>query len=454
MQPNILIITTDQQSYNMMSCAGNPWLSTPAMDGLAARGTRIERAYCSNPVCVPSRYSWWTGRMPSSIGVRKNGGPLKQLPEEIGKGGLGNQLRKVGYETFFGGKVHTPADLSAEELGFDYYQSDERDLLAIDTADLIKKRGSKPWCIAANFINPHDICYQAIRAFGAADSEQRLLKNSAQEIFELDNALKWPKDFSEERFFEELCPPLPDNHEVQENEPEAIVDLINQRKFRIKAREEWGEKQWRLHRWAYHRLTERVDRQIAVVLDALETSGQSNNTVIIFTSDHGDHSASHRLEHKTVFYEEAARVPLIIVDPSQKQGGIVNSDHFSNVGIDLMATCCDYAGVECLDVHKGKSLRPVAEGKDLPGYSVGSYGENQIGLMWVSKDHKYCRYDTCGIEEVLYDLKEDPGETRNCALDLGKDEALKAHRLALDTAIAEHSALEVDAYREYKATLL
>ncbi len=452
MKPNILIITTDQQSHNMMSCAGNPWLKTPAMDRLAAMGTRAERAYCSNPVCTPSRYSWWTGRMPSSIGVRKNGSPLKELPPEIGSGGLGHQLRKAGYETFFGGKAHTPANLSVSSLGFHYYQNNERDLLAIDTAELIRTRSSQPWCIAANFINPHDICYQAIRAFGKSGAEKGLFERAKIEITELDKALKIPEGMDEETFYDKHCPHLPDNHDVQENEPKAIDDLINQRKFRIEARNNWSEKEWRLHRWAYHRLTERVDRQIAVVVDALECSGQMDNTVIIFTSDHGDHSASHRLEHKTVFYEEAARVPLIVVDPTQKNKGVVNQNTISNVGLDLMTTCCDYAGIETLDEHKGNSLRNLCEDNADP--ESGAYGESQIGTMWVSKTHKYCHYDQCGSEEVLYDLVTDPGETRDCSQDPDKEHILAQHRQAHDRAKEEHRGLRIKEIVELEKELV
>jgi arylsulfatase A-like enzyme len=239
----------------------------------------------------------------------------------------------------------------------------------------------------------------------------------------------------------EHCPPLPDNHDIPVDEPEAINSLISLRGFRKKARSQWGEREWRLHRWSYHRLTERVDGQIGIVLDALEKSGQLEKTVIFFTSDHGDHSSSHRLEHKTVFYEEAVRVPLIVAHPFQCPDQIVNNEHVVNTGLDLMATCLDYAGAVQPEFNKGISLRTIVEGQNST-LASGAYSESQIGYMWTTAAYKYCLYDACGEEEVLYDLN-DPGETRNCAQDPEKAHILKTLRDNLNTQRRIHSELSL-----------
>jgi len=442
-RPNILIITTDQQSHHMMSCAGNSWLSTPNIDRIASWGTRFSRAYCSNPVCTPSRFSWYTGRMPSAIGLRKNGNAVvREAPDELIQGGLGHLMRKVGYEVYFGGKEHLPIGLNSENLGFDYYQSDERDLLATDTASLINSKSDEgsPWLIAANFINPHDICYQAIRTFANSDQDRGLAERATIEMKELDRALEIPEGIGEDEFFSKYCLPLPNNFEVPSDEPKAISHLVKLRGFREKAREEWGEKEWRLHRWAYHRLTERVDGQIGKVLDALEESGQLENTVVIFTSDHGDHSSSHRLEHKTVFYDEAARVPMLVAHGRRGTGGIVNDDQVVNAGLDLMATCLDYAGVEGPDFNKGVSMKAHLEGGSVSSPN-GAYAESEIGYMWATKEYKYCHYDACGDEEVLYDLMADPGETKNIALDTSKVNVLKSYKEELSRVRDTHLSL-------------
>lgn len=435
--PNILFITTDQQSADMMSCAGNSLLRTPNMDRIASWGTRVEHAYTSNPVCSPARFCWYTGRMPSSIQLRKNGTTVKHLPEEVHKGGLGNILRQAGYSTAFGGKQHFPADSTATTLGFDDYEEDERDRLAEETAEkILSFPRDKPWMLAANFINPHDICYKAIRNFQETQEEGKLVSNGGNAIRELDASLASLVD-------ENDCPPLPDNYEIPSDEPEAIRWLVEERPFKKNARQKWGESEWRRHRWAYHRLTERVDEQIGFVLDALEKSGQLENTVIMFTSDHGDHSGAHRLEHKTTFYDESARVPFIIARPGHGTGGQVSTKWIVNAGIDLMATCCDIAGVEQPAWNLGHSLLPLIEDGERADGPTGTYVESQLGFMWATRDHKYIRYDICGDEEVLYDRVADRGEMSNWISDPTKKDVVMQHREALDTAMDQHQKLQL-----------
>ncbi|MGB2824191.1 MAG: sulfatase-like hydrolase/transferase, partial [Phycisphaerae bacterium] len=105
-RPNILIIIADQQHAGMLSCAGNGHLKTPAMDSLAAAGARFELAYCTNPVCLPSRFGMMTGRMPSVCGIRSNSGSRGPIPEAILRQSMGWVFRNAGYETAYGGKVH------------------------------------------------------------------------------------------------------------------------------------------------------------------------------------------------------------------------------------------------------------------------------------------------------------------------------------------------------------
>ncbi|MBN2313869.1 MAG: sulfatase-like hydrolase/transferase, partial [Sedimentisphaerales bacterium] len=108
-RPNILFIMTDQQSAKMLSCTGNTWLKTPALDRLANSGIRFKRAYACNPVCVPNRFSLQTGLMPSAIGMRHNGDSASaDVTEPMREQSLGRLFNKAGYETVFGGKVHLP----------------------------------------------------------------------------------------------------------------------------------------------------------------------------------------------------------------------------------------------------------------------------------------------------------------------------------------------------------
>ncbi|MGD8237584.1 MAG: sulfatase-like hydrolase/transferase, partial [Armatimonadota bacterium] len=317
-RPNILLIITDQQSATMMSCAGNPWLETPAMDGLAATGTRFERAYVTNPVCLPARFSFLTGKYPSVVGVRHNGSKPTPLVSEMPRRSLGWILRGAGYETAYGGKIHLPGPMrNIEDCGFTYLTPDQRWPLAASCAEFLKADHDKPFLLVASFINPHDICYMAIRD---QSPDSALAKRVPPP---LDEAMQLPDGVPEDEFYRRHCPPLPPNHEPTDGEPDGVRQLLNMRQFRLRARQNYDERQWRLHRWAYCRLTERVDAQIGTVLQALRGSGQEQNTVVVFTSDHGDMDSAHKLEHKTVFYEEAARIPMIISHKGHTRPGRV-----------------------------------------------------------------------------------------------------------------------------------
>ncbi len=442
--PNILILLTDQQSYDLLSCAGNRWVSTPALDRLAAGGTRFTRAYCSDPVCIPSRFSMFTGRMPSAIGMRGNGGPnLLPFTAEHDSAGLGHLLRGAGYETWYGGKVHWPVKLTPERLGFTTYCRDERERLAVDTASLIHSQAGRRWAMVASLINPHDICYQAIRAFATSGIDQVILDGGEVELENLDEALLPPPGVDREAFLREHLPPLPANAEIQEDEPELISAVLAQRPFKAAARARWSEQDWRLHRWAYARLMERVDRQIGVILDALAASGQDRDTLVIMTSDHGDHAGSHRLEHKTFFYDEAARVPWIMRLPGRIPAGAIVEDGLVATGLDLMATCCDYAGASVPAHCLGRSQRAVAEAQPGSAPRTWVFGENSVGRMIVTREWKYVRYDRGSGSEQLYDLVHDPGETRNHAHDPANAAVLARLRSHLDAEMATHAELAI-----------
>ena len=431
-RPNLIFLFTDQQSATMMSCAGNRWLHTPAMDRLAAGGVRFDRAYCTDPVCVPSRFSLMTGRMPSAIGLRSNDSShLPPIPEAITQHGLGWLLRRAGYETVYGGKVHLPKKLSPTDIGFDVIARDERDGLADACVEFIRRPHDRPYLLVGSFINPHDICYLAIRESQQDDKERWLVEHGRTEVATLDRALQRPDGVDEATFFAEHCPPVPPNFDPQADEPEAVRSLLARRPFRRRAREVWTERQWRLHRWAYARLTEFVDAQIARVLDAVEAAGAAENTVIVFSSDHGDHDGSHRMEHKTAFYEEACRIPLIIAQPGATAAGAVDA-HLACNGLDLIPTLCDYAGVEPPTDLAGVSLRPLAEARPPGPWREQVHIESELGRCLVTDRYKYMRYDQGASAEQLMDLHTDPHETRNALADPEHQAALADLRRLFD----------------------
>lgn len=411
-KPNILLIITDQQNANMMSAAGNQWLKTPSIDQLAEKGIRFTKAYVTNPVCSPSRFSMFTGRYPSAIDMRHNASKLNQqrLQEIIPKA-MGFTFKKAGYDTYYGGKSHLPAGgKDASGYGFEHLISlDERDKLAENTAAFLSNRkSSTPFFAAVNFINPHDICYAAIQDFPPQNRPPAKVPSPLLE------AMTIPDSISEEAFFSRYCPPLPANFEPTHDEPEAIMQLKELHSFTIDARKHWDEREWRMHHWAYHRLTERVDEQIGQVLDALQKSEVRENTIVIFTSDHGEMSASHRLEHKTVFYEESSNVPLIVWYEGIKQVGAVDEEHLISNGLDLYPTLCELAGIKFPADLPGISFAPLLQG-NASSYKdrKNLFMENELGYMVRNQRFKYALYDNG--EEMLIDLQHDPGEMYNVA---------------------------------------
>ncbi len=420
----------------MLSCAGNDYVRTPNLDSLARAGVRFERAYVTNPVCMPSRMSLMTGRMPSSCGIEcneDNSVPEKAVPQRIVSASLGHTFREAGYRTVYGGKVHLPkvegGDRTIAHYGFELISSNEREELARTCAAYLKEKHERPFLMVASFINPHDICYMAINAFAASQGQTALDSEPGRY---LQRALRRPEGVSEEEFFRTLCPPLPRNLEVSKDE--LSVYMLDKREFQRYVRQSWTDRDWRLHRWAYARLTEQVDREIGIVLEALRETGREQDTLVVMTSDHGDQDASHRLEHKEVLYEESVRVPLIVSWKGVTRPGAVDREHLVSNGLDLHPTLCDFAAIRPSPSLSGRSLRALAEGRSARRWRDYLVVENHIARLvhtgrWKYKVGRGGKHegDSClicrdrirdwdgRVREMLIDLEGDPGEMENLA---------------------------------------
>ncbi len=409
-----------------MSCAGNKWVKTPAMDYIAENGVRFTRAYCTNPVSSPSRFSMMTGRFCGEFyddkgqQVRENDAAYKlsTLSDAVLQTTLPAYLKKAGYELYYGGKSHLPPPLNPQKQGFTQLKGGDREELATEAANFLRQKPKGPFYMTLSFINPHDICFMAIRDYTNTEEEKAMVGRSKKEISALESALKWPEGVSEEDFYSQYCPPLPPNFEPQKDEPQAVKKLLEIRNFRKTARKNYTDKQWRMHRWAYARLTEQVDRQLQTILNALKETGQLEHTLIVFSSDHGDMDAAHRMEHKTALYEESAGVPFMVMWKGHIQGNRVDSNHLISNGLDLLPTVCDYAGIKAVADPRGKSIRPLLEGKKTKWRKTLGV-ETEIGRMVVNENKlKYIKYDAVGIEEQLIDLKTDPYEMTHVTKDL------------------------------------
>ncbi|MFH1717751.1 MAG: sulfatase-like hydrolase/transferase [Planctomycetota bacterium] len=431
-RPNILFIMTDQQSAAMLSCTGNKWLKTPAMDKLAASGIRFERAYACNPVCVPNRFSLQTALMPSAIGMGKNeDSPQAAVTGAMVANSLGRIFRGAGYETVYGGKVHLPKKMKGvQELGYRNLTGNSRQELADACVEFLKGRHTKPFLLFASFINPHDICYMAINDFSRTNGQAPTGNVDSKTCEAVLDRARQTGDIG--AFVEAHCPELPANHAVPQAEPECITtEYLGARPFRAFIREKWTEDQWRLHRWAYCRLTEMVDSEIGRVLEALREAGLEDNTLVVFTSDHGDMDSAHKMEHKSVLYEEAVRIPFVMSYKGVIPRGVVDDKHLLSNGLDLLPTLCDYAGIEAPEGLPGSSVRDLAEGKEVKDWRDFVVTESQAGRMVRTGRFKYCIYESGANREMLIDLQKDPGEMNNLAGVADYKDVLNRHRRLL-----------------------
>ena len=416
-RPNVLLVITDQQTDEAMSCAGNPHLSTPAMDRIAARGVRFTRSYVTQPLCLPCRSSIQTGRYPHEIGTSTNGTAMNgEYPM------LGKLLQAGGYDTAYYGKWHVAA--SFEGAG---YPTDSEDLSSDSvTADraieYLHAPRDKPFFLTVSVRNPHDVCQLA--------RGQDLPQGPIPPVPDSEAQL----------------PPLPANFAIPENEPAAIrMSQERNRDFHYPTGE-WTDLEWRQYLWGYYRLVEKADREIGRVLDALRDSGHEGKTVIILTSDHGEGVASHHWNQKQILYEQAVRVPLLIADPQASNPGSA-SDALVSTGIDLMPTILDAAGIANPPgpIH-GQSLRPLVQGEATSwdrSYVIAettfARGANAgaSGRMVRTERYKYVVYDQGAGREQLFDLKADPHEMNNLATNPEYHTELNEHRTLISAWAAE-----------------
>ncbi len=328
--PNILFILTDQHHAKMLSSAGNPYLKTRALDSIAESGIRFTNAYVTNPVCMPSRLSMATGMMPGRLGVFNNGDKAT-IPDHVSANSLGSLMKNAGYATFYGGKTHLPTELDPRNAGYDEFFPGQRDKLPGACIEFMVKEREEPFFAVASFINPHDICF----AYNARQPDRKGMA-LVDRLYEEAQSLP-----------EDQLPPLPENSGIPRREPEAIelnlkVDAVTPAKL---IRKDYSDRDWRNYRWIYCRLTERVDAQIGQLLDGLRENGLEDNTLIVFTADHGDMDGSHRLASKNLFYEESVGVPFLMQYKGVVRPGVVDDSSLVSNGLDLLPTLCDYDSI-------------------------------------------------------------------------------------------------------------
>jgi arylsulfatase A-like enzyme len=413
-RPNILIIMTDQQTADAMSIAGNKDLHTPAMDKLAQNGVRFTKAYCAQPLCTPSRTAIFSGKMPFETGFIGNT-PEKdgQWPDSLLM--MGKIFQNGGYKTGYVGKWHLPVPTTkVSQHGFEYIENtnfqDYNDAATPSyCARFIKENKNTPFLLVASFLNPHDIC------------EWARGENLKMDV--LENAP--PVD---------QCPPLPANWKIPANEPK-IVREQQKVSLRTYPSVNWDPGQWRQYRWAYNRLIEKVDNYMEMVLASLKKYGIEKNTIIIFTSDHGDGYAGHSWNQKQILYEEASKVPFIIAKIGEWKPR--TDDMLVCNGTDIIPTICGFTGVQKPSYLKGidlskKIANPAQNLRDTLVIETDFADNEELlgisGRAVITKDFKYIVYNKGDIKEQLFDLTKDPGEMINLAVNISYKKKLIAMR--------------------------
>jgi len=414
-RPNILIIMTDQQTADAMSIAGNKNLHTPAMDKLAQNGVRFTKAYCAQPLCIPSRTAIFSGKMPFETGfvgntTEKDG----KWPEDLLM--MGKIFQNGGYKTGYVGKWHLPVPTTKKsQHGFEYIENtnflDYNDAATPSfCARFIKENKSNPFLLVASFLNPHDICEWA-----------------------RDEDLKM--DVLEDAPPPHQCPELPANWEIPANEPKILRELQKSVGLRTYPSVNYTPEKWRQYRWAYNRLVEKVDAYIEMVLASLKKYDIEKNTIIIFTADHGDGNAGHSWNQKQVLYEEAAKIPFIISKIGEWKPR--TDDMLVCNGIDIIPTICGFTGVEKPNYLKGidiskKIENPAKNLRDTLVIETDFADNEQLlginGRAVITKDFKYIVYNKGEIKEQLFDLSKDPGEITNLAVNKSYKKQLIAMR--------------------------
>lgn len=386
-KPNLIFFHIDQQNVLATGATGCRDVQTPNMDRVFERGTWFRHATIANPVCCPSRTTWYTGLMPEEHGQLTNNEEFNIDPKTED---IGPQISAGGYDSVYMGKWHVAKPVEKSfDLEFNGHGHGELgDAWTARAAEgfLANREGNKPFFLNIGLLNPHDACMWTDTFTPCG-----------------------PGKFSLGAKMRDELPELPVNHYL------SAHPTILHGKDADRSQGRMSDLDWRWFMYCYYRNVEMVDAEVGRVLDALENSRFAENTVLIFASDHGEGLAQHYHYGKDCILEHSVMAPLVIVDPTARARR--DMTHMVS-SIDVTATLCDYAGVDPLPGRKGMSLRPLVEGKSPPGWRAFAHSTTSESRERIVRttDYKLLN-DRLTQEYVLYDLVLDPWEMRNVAGD-------------------------------------
>lgn len=434
-RPNVLLFCTDQQRFDTIGALGNPHIRTPHLDRLVASGVTFERTYCQTPICTPSRASFLTGCYASSLHVNRNGNQF--FPEQFQSRLLPRILKQAGYDCGMVGKFHLSSSYNRVEPRLDdgyrlfEWSHAPRPNWPVEQQSYIRwlrdkgvdfnkeygKRllGGRPKEFDAGIAAAyHEVTW-------CADYAKRWIRGGLNKpwFLTVNTYAPHPPFQPPPEFLERMSPdafPLP----LWRDSDAAAQARISSVDFQSKPKDPSSYAS-RMMKAAYYAQVEFVDDAFGQVMKALEESGQLANTLVIFTSDHGETMGDHGLTHKGCrFYEGLAHVPLILSWPG-KFGGGVRRKALAEL-TDLVPTILEAAGLSQPGYLHGKSLYPLAsdsaradrlrdfarseyhDALDLPGHSHANMLRNDR--------YKLVHYHGVPSGE-LFDLERDPDEFQN-----------------------------------------
>jgi arylsulfatase A-like enzyme len=473
---NVLFIVCDDLNTHVKP-AGFGHIQTPALDKLAAAGLTFRRAYCQYPVCGPSRASFLSGLYPESTGIVDNKSDLRTV--RPGTLSMPEHFKKSGYWTAGVGKIFH-GNMDPGNPAWHDVQKFQNDELPIVTKArkafeakhglVTERKNRKPWkdLVSKLAKQTRGQTSPGYGPSGLTDSQHKDGKNAQQVIKWLNDKAFGDKPFfitcgiqkphvpflAPQKYFDayptqQLKYKLPPTNDWNDIPPLAKVKRYQGFGF------EFGKENDSLrHEYtqAYHACISFIDAQIGLVLEKLKERGLWENTIVIFTSDHGYHLGEHFMWGKVTLFEECARVPMIIRVP-KTPGSDVNNSFATKAGtttqglvelLDVFPTLVELCNLEKPKHLQGQSIvnlfsNPKAEGKQAV-YTVVSRGP-QLGRSIRTPRWRYAEWANPGQAE-LYDLSQDPNEYTNLAKrPKHRDTVKKMHALLAKTKARASSQL-------------
>lgn len=419
-KPNILLIFTDQQRFDTIEALGNPIIRTPALNSLVEMGISFTRAYTPCPVCVPARFSMMTGLMPHKTGCVDN----QTMPS--GFTSFMQILSEVGYQTHGVGKMHfTFKDEGDMALwGFESRDTSEeisgakRDDFIISLKEAGYGYVKDPHGVRSEMYyipQPSQLPARLHHTTWVVDKSIEFLehRDKSRPFFLMTSFIKPHPPFESPTPWNKLyrAPemPLPKRPKDWEN----LITYWNKYQNRYKYRDQGiDDNLIRTIKAAYYATISFIDYNVGRLLRYMKERGLMENTLIIYTSDHGEMLGDYNCFGKRCFFDPAVRIPLIMYYPGCQGGSLC--DRLVSL-IDILPTFLQYVGIEPPMHYEGKSLIDVAGGCSDRDTVYGQFQQGEFGMyMAVTQRYKYI-YSAPDNKEWLFDLKLDPEETRNKA---------------------------------------